>query len=232
MLVREVLETMNRLTNRFRSTAIPGLVVTLLLIAGCVKEMDRPENADTAPLAAAIVSDGTATATPGVQAGPRGSSPALSPASAGPSASGPAPAALTAKATPQPEPALAAGGKAEPNPTATPPPALGASETPQPRVGEEPTPTSAIGGAISTGLFLRMTNVPKESVVHTTPLSLSGITSPDAVVSVNGVLVDVNREGKFTASVALEPAPNLIEIVASDFRANKVTAVLTVIHIP
>ncbi len=92
--------------------------------------------------------------------------------------------------------------------------------------------TSTVGGAISTGLFLRMTNVPKESVVHTTPISLSGITSPDAVVSVNGVLVDVNREGKFTASVALEPAPNLIEIVASDFRSNKVSAVLTVIHIP
>ncbi len=92
--------------------------------------------------------------------------------------------------------------------------------------------TSTVGGAISTGLFLRMTNVPRESVVHTTPITLSGITSPDAVVSVNGGLVDVNREGKFTASVALEPAPNLIEVVASDFRANKVSAVLTVIHIP
>ena len=223
---------MNRLTNRFRSMAIPGLVVVLLPLAGCVREMDRPENADTAPLAAAIASDVPSMATPVAQPGRRGSSPALSPASADPSASGSVPAALTATATPQPEPALAAGRKPEPYPTATPPPALSAAETPQPRLGEESTPTSAVGGAISTGLFLRMTNVPKESVVHTTPISIGGITSPDAVVSVNGVLVDVNREGKFTASVALEPAPNLIEVVASDFRANKVSAVLTVIHIP
>ena len=77
-----------------------------------------------------------------------------------------------------------------------------------------------------------MVNVPRESIVHTDTISLSGLTRPDAVVSVNGVIVDVGSTGEFTAVVTLDPAPNLIEIVASDFQGNKVSAVLTIIYIP
>ena len=79
---------------------------------------------------------------------------------------------------------------------------------------------------------MQLTNVPKESVVHTSTVSISGLTRPDAVVSVNGVLVDVDGDGRFTATVSLQPAPNLIEVVASDFQGNKVSAVLTIIYIP
>ncbi len=77
-----------------------------------------------------------------------------------------------------------------------------------------------------------MTNVPRESIVHTDTLTLSGLTRADAVVSVNGVLVEVDSAGAFTATVTLLAAPNLIEIVASDFKGNKVSAILTIIYIP
>ena len=77
-----------------------------------------------------------------------------------------------------------------------------------------------------------MTNVPRESIVHTDTITLSGLTRADAVVSVNGVLVDVDSAGAFTATVTLRAAPNLIEIVASDFKGNKVSAILTIIYIP
>ena len=77
-----------------------------------------------------------------------------------------------------------------------------------------------------------MVNVPKESVVHTDTIALRGLTRPDAVVSVNGVIVDVSSTGEFSAVVTLQPAPNLIEIVASDFQGNKVSAVLTIIYVP
>ncbi len=77
-----------------------------------------------------------------------------------------------------------------------------------------------------------MVNVPKESIVHTDTIALNGLTRPDAVVSVNGVIVDVDSTGAFSAVVTLQPAPNLIEIVASDFQGNKVSAVLTIIYIP
>ena len=77
-----------------------------------------------------------------------------------------------------------------------------------------------------------MVNVPKESIVHTDTIALNGLTRPDAVVSVNGVIVDVDSTGAFSAVVTLQPAPNLIEIVASDFQGNKVSAVLTIIYVP
>ena len=103
----------------------------------------------------------------------------------------------------------------------------------RPDIGHrEPTPTPGISGEIPAGLFLRITNLPKEGVVRTSTFPISGITDPDAVVSVNGVLVDVNSAGEFTSTVLLQPEPNLIEVVASDFQGNKVSAVLTIIYIP
>lgn len=113
-----------------------------------------------------------------------------------------------------------------PIPTATPTP------TTTPVVTPGPTPTPGVGAEIPTGLFLRITNLPKESVVRTSTVSISGITTPDAVVSVNGVLVDVDGGGNFTSTISLEEVPNLIEVVASDFQGNKVSAVLTIIYIP
>ena len=74
--------------------------------------------------------------------------------------------------------------------------------------------------------------MPRESVVRTSPVSISGVTTPDAVVSVNGVLVGVDAEGGFTSKVALQEEPNVIEMVASDFRGNQVSVVLTIIYIP
>ncbi len=109
-------------------------------------------------------------------------------------------------------------------PTLTPSPTL----VPSPG----PTPTPAVAGEIPAGLFLKITNLPKESVVRTGTISVSGLTTPDALVSVNGVLVDVDGDGAFMATVSLQQEPNLIEIVASDFQGNKVSAVLTIIYIP
>ena len=79
---------------------------------------------------------------------------------------------------------------------------------------------------------MKITSLPKESVVRTKTVSISGATSPDALVSVNGVLVDVNSEGVFTTSVSLDDGANLVEVVASDFKGNDVSAVLTIIYIP
>ncbi len=95
-----------------------------------------------------------------------------------------------------------------------------------------PTPTPAIVSEIPSGLFLKITNLPKESVVRSPTVSISGTTTPDALVSVNGVLVDVGADGGFTTTVALKEEPNLIEVVASDFQGNKVSAVLSIIYIP
>jgi len=69
-------------------------------------------------------------------------------------------------------------------------------------------------------------------VVRTDTIPLSGITTADAVVSVNGVLVDVEGDGSFTTAVSVQVGLNLIEVVASDFQGNKVSSVLTIIFLP
>ena len=79
---------------------------------------------------------------------------------------------------------------------------------------------------------MKITSLPKESVVHAATVSVSGITSQDALVSINGILVDVNGRGEFTSSISLEEGANLVEISASDFKGGKTGLVLTVIYIP
>ena len=77
-----------------------------------------------------------------------------------------------------------------------------------------------------------LTNLPKESVLHTNTVSISGNTAPDALLSINGVLIDVDGNGRFTSTLTLQEGPNVIEILASNFQGNKVSAVLTIISIP
>ena len=48
-------------------------------------------------------------------------------------------------------------------------------------------------------------------------VSVTGLTSPDAVVSVNGLMADVDEEGNFSVeNVPLNEGPNLLQIIASD----------------
>ena len=134
-------------------------------------------------------------------------------------------------ATPSPTPAPIAA--ASPTVIPTPAPTTTSTATPTPAPTTEATPTSLpIGSELIDDLFLQITNFPKESVVRTNTVDLAGRTSPDALVSVNGVLVDVDADGAFAATVTLNEEPNLVEVIASDFRGNQVSAVLTIIYIP
>lgn len=77
-----------------------------------------------------------------------------------------------------------------------------------------------------------LTTIDIESVVATSTIVVSGITVPDAVVSLNGDEVDVDEEGNFSTEVALEEGPNLIWVIASDFEGNEEQRSLTVIYTP
>jgi uncharacterized protein YfaP (DUF2135 family) len=63
-------------------------------------------------------------------------------------------------------------------------------------------------------------------------LSVSGITAPGAVVSVNGRLAAVDAAGAFQLPLSLEEGPNTIQVVASDADGNQAYALLTVIYEP
>jgi len=82
------------------------------------------------------------------------------------------------------------------------------------------------------GLFLRIENIANESVVQGSTVVVKGQTAPDAVVSVNGVVVPVAADGSFQAELALKAGPNQIEVVASDISGDEVSIVLAVVSVP
>lgn len=82
----------------------------------------------------------------------------------------------------------------------------------------------------TTPLTLEVTEPEDESVVHVSEIVVSGITRSDAVVSINDVVVEVDEDGKFSATVTLEEGPNSIEVIASDYEGNEESQVLTLIY--
>ena len=85
----------------------------------------------------------------------------------------------------------------------------------------------------ATALILLSLNILEpqdESVVYESRITVSGETEPDAVVSINGIIADVDYQGKFTGEVNLDAGPNIIEVVASDFNANEESVVLAVVY--
>ncbi|MDO8636545.1 MAG: hypothetical protein Q7R34_09945, partial [Dehalococcoidia bacterium] len=71
-----------------------------------------------------------------------------------------------------------------------------------------------------------------ETIVTNSQLMVKGITTPDAVVSVNGQPVTVNTTGAFSVPVGLRLGPNIIEVVASDFATHQQSMVLMAIYAP
>ena len=144
----------------------------------------------------------------------------------------------TASSTPAPIPTPMASPTPTPIPTPvasqmpTPIPTLVASPTPTSRPMPTATPTPTPQSVLPEDLFLEITEPTTESIVYDSPLALVGLTTPDAVVSVDGNTVEVNAQGQFVALLSLEPGPNVIEVVASDLSGTQETALLALIHIP
>ena len=82
----------------------------------------------------------------------------------------------------------------------------------------------------SDSLSLEILEPYDESVVYESRITVSGETQPDAVVSINGIITDVEYQGKFTGEVNLDAGPNIIEVVASDFDDNEESVVIAVIY--
>ena len=121
------------------------------------------------------------------------------------------------------------------SPTATP----AASGTPGlgPTPTRTPQPTSVpiidpTGAPVRTfGLFLEVIGLGEENIVRGDTLFLSGRACPDAVLSINGVIVPVDSDGVFGVNISLELGPNLLEVVASDLAGNTESRVITVISL-
>lgn len=113
-----------------------------------------------------------------------------------------------------------------PGPTATVGPTTAASATPFPdpiTIGTSPT---------QFGLFLELQGLGENTVVRGNAIVASGQTSPDAVLSINGVIIPINDDGSFEVTLALDDGPNLLEIVSSDLSGNQESRVLWVVALP
>ena len=98
-----------------------------------------------------------------------------------------------------------------------------------------PTPAPGVPGATPSmpALSLVITAPQDEVVVKDAILRVVGRTSPDAVVSVDGRIVrTVDIEGNFSALVSLVEGPNLLVVIATDYRGGQASQVLTVIYAP
>ena len=99
-----------------------------------------------------------------------------------------------------------------------------------------PTPTTAPDPIqTSTGTFnlsLDFEGIGDESIVRSDTVLLRGITSADAIVSVNGVILEIQPEGTFELTLALDPGPNIVDVVASDLDGSSINSSLAIISIP
>ncbi len=80
--------------------------------------------------------------------------------------------------------------------------------------------------------FLVITQPKDQSIVSSSTVSLSGRTAPGAVVSVNGVGVEVDELGVFSTVVKLEQGPNIIDVVATNPDGRILSSVIAVIFRP
>lgn len=124
-------------------------------------------------------------------------------------------------ATPTPQPTSTPAPTAE-APTATP--------TPEPTATSVPEPTAT--PTVPEQLTLQVLTPADESVISDPSVLVSGTTSPDAVLSVNGTSVPVAANGTFEAEVVLDIGPNVIDVVASDLTGAQESQTLAVIYIP
>ena len=152
------------------------------------------------------------------------------------------------KATPistvLPEPTATPQQSATPVPlTPTPIPIPTIAPTPTPISVSTPVPTIAptveteipIGSTPNSGTFnlsLDFEGIGNESVVRSDRVLLHGVTSADATVSVNGVILEVQSDGTFELTLPLEPGPNIVDIVASDLEGDSINSSLAIISIP
>jgi hypothetical protein len=118
-----------------------------------------------------------------------------------------------------------------PTATATTPPASPtATATTGPTATPSPLPVSNVDPY---DLYLLLEGVGDENVVYGSIMVLRGRTLPDAILSINGVIVEVDADGRFEREIRLDPGlPSVIEIVASDLTGNQMSAILSVVSLP
>jgi hypothetical protein len=67
--------------------------------------------------------------------------------------------------------------------------------------------------------------------VTTAAIQVTGETTVDAVVTVNGQIAEVDAIGRFQVAITLVEGPSTIEVIASDFSGNQAQELRNVIFV-
>lgn len=136
----------------------------------------------------------------------------------------------TSTATPPAPTATSIPPSVTPTPVSTATPVM-PSPTPVPTVA----PTATATPVASTGTFnlaLNFEGRDAEGVVRSDTVLLRGITSADAIVSVNDVIVGVQSDGTFELTIVLDNGPNWVDVVASNLDGSTASSSTSIISIP
>ncbi len=111
---------------------------------------------------------------------------------------------------------------------------LASAPSPAPTVTPLPEAATPTATTVVTrfGLFLELEGISEESVVRGNSVIARGKTTPDAIISINGVVIPIDANGDFEVVLALDPGPNIIEVVASDLEGNELNKVFAVVSLP
>jgi hypothetical protein len=120
-----------------------------------------------------------------------------------------------------------------PQPTTIPDVPIFVPPTPVVIVPEIP-PTLALPNTPTPAATFQITlDAPRDGeTTNTSPLLVSGVTVPNAIVSVNDVVSVANGEGRFDLLVPLQAGPNVLEVIASQPNGQQAFVIVTVMYQP
>lgn len=83
-------------------------------------------------------------------------------------------------------------------------------------------------------LKLELSSPAGDQVVASDTVTVAGVTSPDATVSVNGILVTPDAGGRFSIELTADPEDNPlpVEVIATSVAGEQLSLVRTVVFIP
>jgi len=198
----------------FPAKLLPAAALFILLLtAACGGDEVTPEGTE----AGQPVSSSPAVALPSTTVQPPTQSPKKDPTPAATPVPSVMPTVIPAVvATPIPSPTAT-------TPPITPPSATELASTP----GPSPVPQTA-------ALQLEVTFPPEDMVVDKDVITVTGISSPDATVSINGRLAIPDAEGHFSLELIIFPDDNplAIEVIATSIAGEELSLVRTVIFVP
>lgn len=106
------------------------------------------------------------------------------------------------------------------------------SEPVNPPKNQEPAKPNEIAPALINQIPLKITSPSDGMVILTNNITVTGITSPNAEVSINELDLTANAKGNFSVKITLEEGENPLLVTAIDSEGNYAEQIILVSYLP